>query len=57
MTHLVGRGDDVDADNLLSEDGFRVDAVQSGSKFCVLGQGLDRRKKIGEMTHTVVKSV
>ena len=42
--YLVRRGDDVHTDNLFSQDRFRVDAVESGSKFCVLGQGLNDEK-------------
>lgn len=43
-TYLVRRGDDVHTDNLFSQDRLRVDAVESGSKFCVLGQGLNNKK-------------
>lgn len=43
-TYLIRRGDDVHTDNLFSQDRFRVDAVESGSKFCVLGQGLNNEK-------------
>lgn len=44
VTYLIRRGDDVHTDNLFSQDRFRVDAVESGSKFCVLGQGLNNEK-------------
>lgn len=44
VTYLIRRGDDVHTDNLFSQDRFRMDAVESSSKFCVLGQGLDDEK-------------
>lgn len=44
VTYLIRRGDDVHTDNLFSQDRLRVDAVESGSEFCVLGQGLNDEK-------------
>lgn len=44
VTYLIRRGDDVHADNLLSQDRLGVDAVESASEFCVLGQGLSDEK-------------
>lgn len=47
VPYLIGCGDDVDADNLFSQDRLRVDAVESSAKFCILGQCLkERRKKV-----------
>lgn len=44
MTYLIRRGDDVHTDTLFGQDRFRMDAAESGSKFCVLGQGLNNEK-------------
>lgn len=47
VPYLIRCGDDVDTDNLFSQDRLRVDAVESSAKFCVLGQCLkERRKKV-----------
>ena len=45
-TYFIRRGDDVHTDTLLRQNGFRVDTVQSGSEFCVLGQGLKDKNVI-----------
>lgn len=44
MTYLIRRRDDVHTDDLFSQDRFGVDAAESSSKFCVLGQGLNNRR-------------
>ena len=43
VSYLIRRGDDVHADNLFSQDGLRVDAVESSSKLCVLGKSLENK--------------
>lgn len=45
VAYLIRRGDDVHTDNLFSQDRLRVDAVESASEFCVLGQGLNDEKR------------
>lgn len=40
VTYLIRSGDDVHTDHLFRQHGFRVDAVEPGSQFCILGQGL-----------------
>lgn len=44
VAYLIRRGDDVDTDNLFSQDRLGVDAAESASEFCVLGQGLNGEK-------------
>lgn len=43
--NLVGRGDDVDADDLLGQDRLGVDATKPRAKFRVLGQCLKGGEK------------
>lgn len=45
VPYLIGCGDDVDADNLFSQDRLGVDAAESSAKFSVLGQCLKERRK------------
>lgn len=52
--YLVRHGDDVHTDNLFSQDRLRVDAVEPGSKFCVLGQGLKNEKNVVYFPHALL---